>query len=83
MAMKMLYGTLTKVKEENTLLFKKFTCVCRKMRFPEVIRPGRGHHYLLHHLLASHTPTHAQVVTFPLTLSGVYFFVQTFPKLCK
>ena len=39
-ALRMLYGSLNKVKEENPLLFKKFTCVCRKMKFPEVIRPG-------------------------------------------
>ena len=40
-ALRMLYGSLSKIKEDNPLLFKKFTCVCRKMRFPEVIRPGR------------------------------------------
>ncbi|XP_065920842.1 dedicator of cytokinesis protein 1-like isoform X2 [Dysidea avara] len=43
-ALRMLYGSLNKVKEENPLLFKKFTCVCRKMKFPEVIRPGDKRH---------------------------------------
>ena len=34
-----LWGTIGKVKEENPLLFRKFTAECQKLGFPEIIRP--------------------------------------------
>jgi hypothetical protein len=34
-----LWGNIGKVKEENPLLFRKFTAECQKLGFPEIIRP--------------------------------------------
>ena len=38
-SLKPLRGSLDKVKDENPLLFRKFTAECLKMGFPEIIRP--------------------------------------------
>ncbi|XP_064383161.1 dedicator of cytokinesis protein 1-like [Halichondria panicea] len=38
-SLKPLKGTMAKVKEENPLLFRKFTAECHKLYFPEIIRP--------------------------------------------
>ncbi len=38
-SLKPLKGSLAKVKEENPLLFRKFTAECHKLYFPEIIRP--------------------------------------------
>jgi hypothetical protein len=34
-----LWGPIAKVKEENPLLFRKYTAECQKLGFPEIIRP--------------------------------------------
>ena len=38
-SLKLLRGPLVRVKEENPLLFRKFTAECQKLGFPEIIRP--------------------------------------------
>ena len=38
-SLKPLRGPLARVKEENPLLFRKFTAECQKLGFPEIIRP--------------------------------------------
>lgn len=38
-SLRTLRGPLDKVKEENPLLFRKFTAECHKLGFPEIIRP--------------------------------------------
>ena len=38
-SLRTLRGPLDRVKEENPLLFRKFTAECHKLGFPEIIRP--------------------------------------------
>lgn len=38
-SLRTLKGPLDRVKEENPLLFRKFTAECHKLGFPEIIRP--------------------------------------------
>ena len=46
-SLKLLRGPLARVKEENPLLFRKFTAECQKLGFPEIIRPCELWQYLL------------------------------------
>ena len=39
-AMKMMYGSLQEIRTEFPMDFKKFTCVCHKMRLSVVKRPS-------------------------------------------
>lgn len=48
-SMKALRGPLAKVKEENPLLFRRFTAECQKLGFPEIIRPCEPLPYMVTH----------------------------------
>lgn len=41
-SLRTLKGPLDKVREENPLLFRKFTAECHKLGFPEIIRPCKS-----------------------------------------
>ena len=83
-----LWGTIGKVKEENPLLFRKFTAECQKLGFPEIIRPCELRHapfsplisLLSHHFPPSSctslpTPSHLPIHHSPTHLQYMYMYM--------
>ena len=73
-SLKLLKGPLGRVKEENPLLFRKFTAECQKLGFPEIIRPCKCWTIHLHkNMLVSRTSSHGRsYFNVNFVLLGVY-----------